>query len=280
MTLPNFLIIGAPKAGTTSLYDYLRAHPDVFMPALKEPRFFGYEGASEAGDRKKWPVQSQEEYAALFKGVTRETAVGEATPHYLIYPQAARRIREALPEARLIASLRNPIDRAYSVYQMNLRNKDTNAGIPFAQVIETDPNLQEGYHDRLARYFDLFPRAQMKIVLLDDLEAEPKRTVQDLFAFLGVDPGFTPDLSRISNPGGLPKSRLLHRVMNDRRMREAARRLLPARATERLKDLRSRNLQKKTMAPEDRAAGLRFYEADIRATGKLIGRDLSHWLRV
>jgi hypothetical protein len=279
MTLPNFLIIGAPKAGTTSLYDYLRAHPDVFMPTLKEPRFFGYEGAPGAGDRKKWPVQSRAEYEALFAGAGDAAAVGEATPHYLFYPKAALRIAEALPGVRLIASLRNPIDRAYSVYQMNLRNKQANAGVPFARALESDANLQETYHGPLARYFEAFPRARLKIVLLDDLEAAPERAVREIFAFLGVDPGFAPDLSRVSNPGGLPRSKLLHQVMNDRRLREGARRLLPAGATEWLKALRSRNLRKGALPPEDRAAARAFFEADIRATGALIGRDLSHWLR-
>lgn len=278
MTLPNFLIIGAPKAGTTSLYDHLRAHPDVFMPALKEPRYFGYAGAPGTGDRKKWPVQSRAEYEALFAGAGRAAAVGEATPHYLFYPDAAARIRATLPEVRLIASLRNPIDRAYSIYQMNLRNKQANAGVPFARALPADHNLQETYHGPLARYFEAFPRERIKVVLLDDIEAAPKRTVQEIFAFLGVDPGFTPDLSRVSNPGGLPRSKLLHQVMNDRRLREGARRLLPAGATDWLKALRSRNLRKSTLPPEDRAAARAFFEEDIRATGALIGRDLSHWL--
>ena len=112
MTLPNFLIIGAPKAGTTSLYSYFREHPAIFMPELKEPRFFGYEGQ---GDRIRFPVRTLEEYTALFDGVTTETAIGEATPHYLVYPVAAQRIRDLIPGVRLIASLRDPVDRAYSV---------------------------------------------------------------------------------------------------------------------------------------------------------------------
>lgn len=276
MTLPNFLIIGAPKAGTTSLYDYLRAHPDIFMPQLKETRFFGYDGR---GDRRKFPIQTLDEYAALFDPVTTQTAIGEATPHYLIYPEAAGRIRETLPQARLIASLRNPVDRSYSVYQMNLRNRNANRGVAFAEAIETDHNLRETYSEKLERFLALFPREQLEIILLEDLEAEPRNTVRSLFGFLGVDPDFAPDLSKVSNPGGAPRIRMLHALLANPRLRAIGNRLLPAAATERLKALRSRNLRKHSLPPEDRRRALSVFRDDILRTQDLIGRDLSRWLR-
>jgi hypothetical protein len=275
MTLPNFLIIGAPKAGTTSLYDHLRAHPQVFMPRLKEPRFFGYDGR---GDRRKFPVHTLAEYEALFDGVTSETAVGEASPHYLIYPQAAGRIRELLPEARLIASLRNPVDRSFSVYQMNLRNGNTRSAAPFRAAIETDHNLRETYAEKLERFFALFPRERIRILLLEDLEAAPDRTMRGLFGFLGVDEGFVPDLARVSNPGGEPRIRALHGLLSDRRVRALGRRALPPALTDRLRALRSRNLKKRGPTPEDRGAALAVFRDDILRTQDLIGRDLSHWL--
>lgn len=276
MTLPNFLIIGAPKAGTTSLYDYFRAHPAIYMPELKEARFFGYEGE---GDRMKFPIRTLEEYAALFEGVTTETAVGEATPHYLIYPGAARRIHDLIPRARLIASLRDPVARSYSIYQMNQRNRGVNVGVPFREAIKTDHNLRETYHDMLARYFALFPAEQMRVILLEELETSPRATVQALFGFLGVDPDFTPDLSKISNPGGEPRSKLLHGLLSHPRLRALSRALLPTAAIERLKSVRNRNLEKQPLAPEDRRAAIGVFHDDILKTQDLIGRDLSSWLR-
>ena len=103
MTLPNFLVIGVPKGGTGSLHDYFRQHPEIFMPRLKEPRFFSHDGR---GNRVKFPVQTLEEYEALFEDAAGATAVGEATPHYLSFPEAAGRIHALLPGAKLIASLR------------------------------------------------------------------------------------------------------------------------------------------------------------------------------
>lgn len=275
MTMPNFLIIGAPKAGTTSLYEYFRAHPQIFMPRIKEPRWFGYDGS---GDRLKFPIQSLAEYEALFEGVSGEIAIGEATPHYLLYPQAAARIHAAIPEARLIAALRNPVDRAYSIYQMNQRNKGVNAGVSFGAALAADANLRESYHPHLARFFALFPAAQIRVILLEDLEARPGETLAGLFGFLGVDPDFRPEM-KIANPGGAPRNRMLHALLSNKRLVATARGLLPESLIAPFKTLRSRNLEKRPLAAADRAAALDVFREDIERTGTLIGRDLSGWLR-
>jgi len=277
MTLPNFLVIGAPKAGTTSLHLHLRAHPQVFMPELKEPRFFGYEGE---GERLKFPIRTREEYEALFAPVTQETAIGEATPHYLVYPHAAARIHALIPGARLIASLRDPVERSYSVYQMNLRNKGVNAGVPFRDAIRNDANLRETYGAMLARYFALFPREQIRVILLEDLDKAPQATMRALYGFLGVDADFVPpDLLKVANPGGEPRSKLLHGLLSDPRLRQFSRAFLPSGLVERLRSLRSRNLEKQPLGAEDRRAALDFFRDDILRTQELIGRDLSAWLR-
>lgn len=277
MTLPNFLIIGAAKAGTTSLYDHLRAHPAVFMPTVKEPRFFGYDGRD---DRQKFPVHTLAEYEALFAPATTETAIGEATPHYLSYPQAAGRIHALIPGVRLIASLRNPVDRAYSTYLHNLRNRNAHADTPFARVMETDHRLHETYAEKLERYFALFPRERIRILLLEDLEGDPRGTVRGLYGFLGVDPGFEPEIAAPSNPGGTPRIRLLHALLAHPRARAVARAAFPPALNDRLRRLRSRNLQKPGLAAEDRRRVIGIFRDDIRRTQDLIDRDLSHWLAV
>ena len=275
MTLPNFLIIGAAKAGTTSLYEHFRAHPAIFMPRLKEARFFNYDGR---GSKVRFPVQTLEEYAALFEGVTDEQAVGEATPHYLTFPAAAGRIHALLPAARLIASLRNPVDRSYSIYQMNQRNHAVNEGVPYARAMQADPHLQDGYAAHLARFLALFPRGQLRIILLEDLEARPKATLAGLFDFLGVDPAFMPDVARVANPGGTPRVKLLHDVLANKKLIAATRSLMPEALVAPLKALRSRNLRRSPLPAADRAAATAFFRDDILRTQDLIGRDLSHWL--
>ena len=276
MTLPDFLIIGAAKAGTTSLYEHFRAHPEIFMPRLKEARFFSYDGR---GNKVKFPVQTLEEYTALFEGVSGEKAVGEATPHYLTWPEAAGRIRDLLPEARLIASLRNPVDRSFSIYQMNQRNHAANVDVPYARAMKTEPYLQDGSAAHLERFLALYPREQLRIILLEDLEARPKATLAGLFGFLGVDTAFVPDVSKVANPGGTPRIKLVHDVLANKKLISATRSLMPEALVAPLKALRSRNLRKEGLAPADRAAATAFFRDDILRTQDLIGRDLSHWLQ-
>ena len=127
MTMPTFLIIGAGKSGTTSLYYYLKQHPQVYMSPVKEAHFFDQDEGEKPdfrgpGRSSPPPITSIEDYRALFRGVTDETAVGEATPSYIYIPGAPGRIRRRIPDAKLIAGLRNPTDRAYSAFLHTVRS--------------------------------------------------------------------------------------------------------------------------------------------------------------
>lgn len=276
MPLPNFLIIGAAKAGTTSLYDWLRPHPQIFMPELKEPRFFAYDG--QPG--RFFPVKTLDAYLALFEGVTSEIAVGEASPVYLRTPAAAHRIRDTLPGVRLIVSLRDPVDRARSLFEMRLRDEGKNTGRSFLEALEVDPNLWEGYHSFLKVYLELFEPTAVRIILLEDIESDPAGTLQALFGFLGVDSAFRPDISKVSNVGGLPRFARLHKYYRDPRIRRFGRGILPRPVFERVRQLAYANLRKRPMAAEERTRALAFFRDDILRTQELIGRDLSAWLRV
>ena len=125
MTLPNFLVIGAAKAGTNALFHYLRQHHQVYMSPWKEPKFFAFESRDEltfrAANGREAPVNAtvildRQEYEQLFDGARGELALGEASPHYLYVEKAPARIKALVPEMKLIAVLRNPVDRAFSSY--------------------------------------------------------------------------------------------------------------------------------------------------------------------
>jgi hypothetical protein len=123
MTLPNFIIAGALKAGTTSLHEYLGQHPQIYKSPIKETRYFTYDPENPDHVSKGYrvfPVQTMGEYLAQFAGVKDEVAIGEATPNYLISPHAPVRIKEIIPNVRLIFSLRNPVQRLYSLYVMGI----------------------------------------------------------------------------------------------------------------------------------------------------------------
>jgi hypothetical protein len=289
--LPNFLVIGAAKAGTTSLHWYLGEHPDVFMSPAKDPSFFAYN--VDAQGRLLWgepelhafPVRTQAEYERLFQDVGGATAVGEASTMYLECPQAAERIRQLLPDTRIICSLRQPVDRAYSDYVMYLRQ----AGRRFEPARDLDPGaawadpgsrwMKIGrYHEQLLRYYERFPRQRIQAVLFDDLQRDPRGFMAELYGFLGVDPAFVPDLDLPHSAGGLPASPLFERLLV-RGAQSAVKPWVPLRAANWMRRLRSRTLRPTPPLPAEMRQQLtEHFRADIVSTSELIGRSLEHWL--
>jgi hypothetical protein len=275
MTLPNFLIIGAAKAGTTTLHARLRPHPEIFMPARKELRFFAYGGS---GDDYSYPVKTLAEYESYFAEAGDAKAIGEATPRYLRTPKAAERIRALIPDCRLVVSLRNPVDQSFSSYLMGLRNGSVAPGTSYRAAIAAHPNFLRGYAGDLATYFGLFDRDRFHIIRFEDLVRDEGAVARGLYGFLGVATDFAPAVARVSNPGGLPKNRLLHRVLADKRMMDFGKRYLPERLLDAAKKVRDDNLEKQRMTAEERAAALAALRDDILRTGELVGQDLSAWL--
>ncbi|HEX6929793.1 MAG TPA: sulfotransferase [Gammaproteobacteria bacterium] len=290
--LANFIIIGAPKAGTTALYWYLAEHPQVFMSPVKETNYFAY-GRDDAGrlvygDPKihHFPVRSESEYEDLFENAGNASAIGEASPMYLECPASAARIRDRIPDAKIICALRNPVDRAWSDYLMYLRQsgrrfdaaRDLAPDAPWMQPDSHWVRVSH-YHDALRRYFDRFPREQVHVFLFDDLRQDPRRVVQEVYRFLGVDASYVPDFDTPYNTGGLPANRLLERVFNLQALKHAVEPLLPRRAMNRLRQLRASNLRKPPALPAELRAQLgAHFRDDIHKTAELIKMPLDAWL--
>lgn len=293
MALPNFIVIGAAKSGTTAMYWYLAEHPQVFMSPVKETNWFAYgvddEGALAYGDPRihRFPVKSAAAYEKLFAATGKARAVGEASPIYLECPQSAARIHTCMPDVRIICGLRNPVERAFSDYLMYLRDN----GRPFIaeRELRTDSAWAQPdshwmrvgrYHAALARYYAAFPRENIHIFLFDDLRRDLPRVVRETYRFLGVDPAFLPDLATPYNPGGVPENMLLERVFRHTAIaRVAIERWLPKSVFDRLRRLRAANLQKPPPLPEAlRLELMEHFRDDIARTSALIGRDLGHWL--
>ena len=291
MTLPNFMIFGVAKAGTTSLYHYLDQHPQVFMSPIngtKGTNFFAYADARAGtwageGDPPRpgrFHVKTLEAYKALFEGVTDETAIGEVSPLYFRSPTAARRIHECIPEVRLVAILRNPADRAFSGFLMRIRKRHGEMNIRAGLRPESHHVTEGFYYKRLKRYFDLFPSHQIKICIFEDLRKNPTKVVVDLFDFLGVDTNFVPDTSIRHNPAGVPKNRLLNRLFIHRgTLIRIAKSVLPESVQRVAKRVRQQNLKTPPKFPADlRAELLDLYREDILKLEALLDRDLSIWL--
>jgi hypothetical protein len=290
--LPNFVIIGAAKAGTTALYWYLADHPQVFMSPVKETNYFAF-GLDDDGnllygdpDLHRFPVRSSAAYGELFSGAGDSVAIGEASPIYLECPQTAARIREVLPTARIICGLREPVDRAYSDYLMYLRargrrldpTRDLTTSSAWARP-ESHWMQISRYHEALSRYFDLFPREQIHVFLFEDFRSDTVGAVRDVYRTVGVDPAFTPDLDTPHNIGGMPSSMTLEKVFTSGAIKKALEPWIPRRAADLARRLRTKNLKQAPPLPEDLKAELgRHFRDDIAKTSALIGRNLDHWL--
>jgi len=289
--LPNFVIIGAAKAGTTALYWYLQEHPEVQMSSLKETNFFAY-GVGDNGrllygdpELHRFPIQTREAYAELFIGAGNAKAVGEASPIYLECPQAAVRIHQLLPEARIICGLRDPVDRAYSDYLMYLRNR----GRVFEPVTEHQPSarwaqpdshwMQLGmYHEQLSRYYEAFPARNIHVFLFDDLKAAESEVVRGVYRFLDVDDGFVPDFDTPHNVGGVPARMWLERLLTNGPLQRVLEPLVPKGVADRVRGLRMRNMDKVPPLPASLRSKLaEHFHTDLAQTAALIGRDLSQW---
>ncbi len=301
MRLPNFFLIGAPKAGTTALHSCLTQHPDVFMSRVKEPLYFAFpeEPPVLPGPGgtywRRAAIWRPRDYARLFAGVRGESAVGEASPLYIRSSVAAHRIRRNIPGSRVVALLRQPAERAYSSY-MFMRQHGIEPEPTFARALEDEERrLGAGwfsglfhrtnglYHAQLSTWYDLFPREQIRVYFHEEWRETPGEVLRDLFRFLQVDERFEPS-NPVRNPTLLPRSRRLHALATGPDLARGLGTALPRPALKALQgalgrlDSRFNLVPPPPLDPDFRAALTAYYRDDILKLQDLVDRDLSHWL--
>jgi hypothetical protein len=282
MPLPNFMVIGAPKAGTTSLWYYIRQHPEVFPGGHKEPGYF-WSGKIY----KEGKAQTLESYEKLFEGSEQYQAVGDGSPTYLADEDAPDQIFELIPGVRLVAILRDPCARAFSEFVFQRMRKDEPEA-DFLDAIKADPGRPDGrridyvatglYYRHLSRFLSVFPGGQVKILFNEDLKSDPQKVVREVFSFLGIDPDVPIDTDIELTVSGVPKIKGLHWLLASKNpIKRALAPLLPKRFVKSLRRAKNANLERQFMTPDERAALLPFFEEDVVELEKLLGRDLSHW---
>lgn len=300
MAMPNFIMIGAGKSGTTSLAHYLSKHPDVFVSKPKEPRFFAYAGRTPdfrgPRDSRLVCLHEQNDYERLFDETGDAKAIGEASTWYLTSSEAPANIKRLAPEARLIAVLRNPVERAFS-HWMHLMREQIEPIDDFQAACAAEPGRiaanwsphwhyvrQSRYFEGLKRYFDLFDRRQIGVFLYEDFQADPHRVVDDICELLGVTSGLDFDAGERLNVGGLPRVKWLQRYLDNSLWGgedpfRLAKKLVPTAAKRAVKQrLTEANLTKPIdLTDEARAELLDMLRPDIDKLETLIGRDLSAW---
>lgn len=287
--MPNFLVLGAAKSGTTSLYFYLKQHPQIHMSHIKEPEFFIYEG-KKINFSSPIVINNIEDYCKLFQGVPKGIVMGEASTSYLYSPKASERIYHHIPDAKLIAILRHPAERAYSGF-LHCLQRGLEPHNDFAQALQEEEMRirnnrgsrlhygQQGfYYVQLKRYFDKFDQEQIRVYLYDDLVTNPVNVIQNIFQFLGVDETFIPDMSHRYTTAAIPKNKIISALTT--RMSPANsvfRLLLPAKLRLYIK---SKVFDKPPLLPPElRNKLIDVYREDILKLQELIQRDLSMWLK-
>jgi hypothetical protein len=315
MTLPNFFIVGAPKAGTDELYYHLDQHPQIYMSPLKEPCFFSSEvrvdnfdetlrsRAHAAADslrvylesgatskRFGGIVTSLHDYERLFLHARNELAIGEGSVSYLWSASAASAIASTIPHARIIIVLMDPAERAFHQYLKSLSDGTvTHSFHTHLEMAMQDtgkklsiyhPFLAFGcYAEQVRRYLRLFSPEQIHLSLYEDREADRANWFRSILNFLGVDDSFVSAQVEIPSTPHLARINLLGRSLNLQKLKPALRGLIPHSIKVKLKDFLYENKEELSLAPEDRAVLVEFYRDDILKLEEILGRDLSEWMR-
>ncbi len=299
--LPNFLVVGVAKSGTTSLFDYLNQHPEVYVPSCKETFFFissVYKNInSNDPARRKGVIFNFHDYLSLYKSIDDKKAIGEVGTGYLyFYDIAIPMIEKHLGNTKIVAILRNPIDRAYSSYHYFAMYFFE--PFIFEKALKQEKNRKNDGWDFMWLYKDLgFYYKQIKaykkhfdevrVYLYDDLKSDTITLMQDMYEFLEADSSFVPDVSVKYNVTGVPKNMFFYKFLTKPNIfksmiKPIVKAILPEEKRVKLVgDLRAKNLNliKPQMEPETREYLKKIYREDILKLQNLINRDLSHWLR-
>lgn len=270
------------KAGTTSLYEYLSKVPEVYMSPIKEPRFFSV-SIEDPGDIT---VSEKQEYLDLFRKVVEEKIIGEASPTYIYDPEAPKLIHKVSPKARILITLRDPVERANSAY-LELKRNGIITSESFQQVLEKEMNnkkvrgkinriFSEGlYYENIKRYLDIFGTDQVKIIFFEDLVKNTLKTMNEIVKYLGINYVFENPDFEIFNPYGRSRNKLITKTLTDHQgFRKILRKIIPSSTREKINKAMLVHDEKPKMDENDRKILIKFYTEDVLKVKKLLGKDL------
>jgi hypothetical protein len=299
--MPSFIVIGAGRSGTTSLYYYLKQHPQISMSSVKETNYFAYDPGIQQQflhpEKTDFPVTDLNTYQKLFLVHPHTVATGEASPIYLWHPSAPLNISKLIPDVKLIAILRNPVERACSAFMHYVsigmeKRKFEQAILEESQhkingqwPLGTMTYVGLGfYFQQLTRYLNFFSHEQMRIFLYDDFQADPVQAMKNIFLFIGVRESFVPDMRERYNASGKPKNKFIHFILQPREFTKKFRRHLPKKIHDPVFNLLMRkkndNLVKSFVDDGIRKKLTEIYCEEVAELAKLLNRDLSHWMAV
>lgn len=299
MKLPNFLLAGAAKCGTTSMAGYLSQHPDIYMSPIKEPKFFSAQcvdfplkGPGD-GFVENFTVKNFQAYRRLFSRVRHEKAIGDASVDNLYFhPYVIPLIKKYLGNVKVVIMLRNPVDRAFSAYKNLLRDgRETQS---FEEGLKRENRRKRQGYEYLWRYLDVglyFEQvrayiesfSQVQVIILEKFKKGSLEPARRIFEFLRVDTGFKPNRRKMSNVSGRPRYMCLQRPFNPTPLKGRIYRLLGMHGVNMdtlmrwVETIRDRNLIPVQMNPETRRSLQRIYAQDMEKLEDLLKVDLDVW---
>jgi len=297
--LPNFFVVGAARSGTTSLDQYLAQHPEIFITSRKESHYFAADqfppctGPGDAGIRNLL-VRDAGAYAELFASAAGKKAIGESSAFYLHLPGTAERIAQAVPDAKIIMLLREPVDRTYSAYMFLAR--DGREALSLEQGLEEEEERkQQGfepmwrykelsfYYEHVRQYIEVFGEQQVKVLLYEEFYANPAQALRDVFTFLGVKEDVAIDTSVRYNLSGMPKSRKLYTplnrfIFNPNGLEKRIKSLIPLHLRKAwASKLIGLSVERISIDPQIQAQLRAYYAEDVKQLQDLLQRDLACW---
>jgi hypothetical protein len=300
MLKPDFFIVGAPKSGTTSLYDYLKQHPEVFLPK-KELYYFCYDLTFRT------PPIRESVYLSYYTDARSHQAIGDASVYYLLSPGAAKKIKEFNPDARIIILLRNPVQMVYSLHSQLFSNGDEPIET-FKEAMDAETGRRAGnlipsyhrcpleamfystvacYYEQVLRYKSVFGEDKLHIIFFEDFIFDPEKEYRKVLDFLGLEE-IMPDSFEAKNANKAPRSMaFLGFLVNPPPLIKLLGRLLFPHHTkrrewlvDRLWNFNTKHKPRDPLTDELRQRLVTLYKDDIEKLGKLLDRDLSSWMKI
>lgn len=285
---PNFFIVGAAKGGTTSLYAYLKQHPQVFLPKVKEPQFFAHVCPSPEQRYLVEAITDQRAYLRLFRNARGFPAIGDASPSYLWHPEVPWRIRKVVPEAKIIITLRDPVERAFSHYLADFR--EGAQSLPFYEALCQDMARREKgvgisylyvelgqYARQVRRYLDVFGPERVHVLLFEDLKRDGEGVLRKIVDFLGLNAGPVAniDTTTIHNSYAAPRGRWARRLAGSRISRVLGQTVVPrSLASFIFERVLVKSAPKPPLDPRARHLLCSIYEPEVAELEKVLGRSL------
>ena len=282
MSWPNFFIVGAPRAGTTSLYQYLKEVPGIFMSSIKEPNYFS---VKTIPDKKPYrPVRNTKSYLELFTCSKDEKIIGEASTNYLYDEEAVKLIHEKNPNSRILISLRDPIERAWSHYMLLKHSgwkhyafseqikKELTEEIDFEKP---HIRLKAGLYSKdVEKYFELFGRKQVKVIIFEEWIKNVKNTIEDILQFLNIHETINDIKYKIYDPDHIPRGKLAEILIHNSTVNKISNKITNDSFKSFSKKLLSKNQTKQKMSQEDKTKLKKYYIKDVEKLQTLLERDL------